>query len=324
MNGLRRSWPVAGLLISALGCAGSEGAGPRPLVGPGTAAPADDRPRLIVRDGFVPGFSPDGRQLAYSRTPENSGIAVLDLHTGTTRVVTTTGKVPSWSPDGRWIAYVVGPPDKGFDAEQVWMVAADGSGARKLADSAGYPSWTADGRGVVVQARSQKQVLVIGLENAAAPAVYYDGPTSPFPGVRRDGAQLVFSADNRLQVVDRASKKEVFSWPTPGVSGLFAAWSNDGRRLAFSGNPVNPVGVWVIDLDKGRAVQLAVGHYMRPVWSADDQSVAFDLRTPKRRAIWRMGRGFVEKCLEQAAIAPSEIGLGAGICPDALRPPPEI
>jgi hypothetical protein len=113
----------------------------------------------------------------------------------------------------------------------------------------------------------------------------------------------------------------VFAWPTPGVNGLTAAFSADGKRLAFGGNFANPIGLWVIDVDQHRAVQVAVGHYFRPVWSPDGQTLVFDLREPKRKALWRMSRKLVERCLERAAINETELGFGAGICPDALRTP---
>jgi hypothetical protein len=56
-----------------------------------------------------------------------------------------------------------------------------------------------------------------------------------------------------------------------------------------------------------------------PPGSPDGQTLAFDLREPKRRAIWTVGRNFVEACLARASIAQDEIGFGAGLCPEALR-----
>jgi hypothetical protein len=103
-----------------------------------------------------------------------------------------------------------------------------------------------------------------------------------------------------------------------------ARLSPDGKRLAFTGNSSTPIGLWVVDVERKRAVQLAVGHFTRPVWSADGQALAVDLREAKRRAIWRMGRGFVERCLDRAAVAEGDLRLGTGACPEALRTPAEL
>jgi Tol biopolymer transport system component len=322
---MRRVSAAMAMAIAGVGCAGPEGAGPR---GGATAATAmgttGDAPALMVRDAFVASFSPDGTQVAFGRSPENSGVSVRDLRTGATRELTKTGRVPAWSPDGRWIAYVVGAPSTSGDDEEVWVVGADGSGARRLAQNAGVPSFSPDGRQVVVHARKQKKVLAIPFPGPGEPAVFYDGQTSQYVSLAADGDGLVFGQDEELRVLSRQSKQKVFAWPTPGVSGVVARLSPDGKRLAFTGNSSTPIGLWVVDVERKRAVQLAVGHFTRPVWSADGQALAVDLREAKRRAIWRMGRGFVERCLDRAAVAEGDLRLGTGACPEALRTPAEL
>jgi Tol biopolymer transport system component len=304
--------------VALVACAGPEAAGP----GAATAPAATSRdPALIARDAFLASFSPDGSQLAYGKIPDNSGVAILDLRTGATRALTTAGKVPAWSPDGRRLAYVVGDPARGPDDEEVWVVASDGSGARRLASGAGTPSWTADGARVVVHGRKEGKLLAIAVDHPDAPAVFYDGPLTPVPALSPDGALVGGGKDGQLQVFDRQSKQRVFSWPTPGVSGLTAAWSPDHKRLAFAGNGGNPIGLWVIDLEQRKAVQVAIGHFFRPVWSPDSQTLVFDLREPKRKALWRMSRKLVDRCLERAAIADTDLRFGAGACPEALHTP---
>ena len=50
----------------------------------------------------------------------------------------TRGSQPTWSPDGRRIAFVRGKPDP--DSWEIYVMNADGSGARKLTKGAS-PAW---------------------------------------------------------------------------------------------------------------------------------------------------------------------------------------
>jgi len=61
----------------------------------------------VVTQAFHPSWSPDGTKLLYamgfSRT---NAVAMLDVQTGQTELLTIPGKDPEWSPDGRHIAFV--------------------------------------------------------------------------------------------------------------------------------------------------------------------------------------------------------------------------
>jgi dipeptidyl aminopeptidase/acylaminoacyl peptidase len=301
----------AAVLTLALAACATEGTARK------TAPSIEDRPALLVRDGFIAAFSPDGARLAYGRMPDNNGVAIRDLRTGAVQVLTAAGKSPAWSPDGKWIAYA----ETVSGAEELWIVGADGHGRRRLAAGTTVPFWLGDGRLV---ARTQEQVVVFGPGAQGAPSVFFDDLPAAFAAPSRDGARLAVGRDQELQVLDRQSRQKLFAWPTPGASALFAQWSPDGKRLAFSGVPATPIGLWVLDVERRRAVQIAVGEYMRPIWSPDGEVLAFDLREAQRRSIWRVGRGFIERCLTSAGISETDLALGAGMCPEALRTPAEL
>lgn len=75
---------------------------------------------------------------------------------------------PAWSPDGRWIAFGRRPPGTGAP-RQLWLMRADGSQMRALADDPqanhGPASWSADGRYLLFQQIAQD-------DPTAAPAIW--------------------------------------------------------------------------------------------------------------------------------------------------------
>jgi WD40 repeat protein len=102
-------------------------------------------------------FSPDGRRLVLSVSTgagaNGHGLAVIDLEAG--RLATMIGGsnerelTPAWSPDGRLIAFI--RPLVTTLASEIWIVAPDGSGARRLRTGTVGTSnrvfgWTADSR----------------------------------------------------------------------------------------------------------------------------------------------------------------------------------
>jgi DNA-binding winged helix-turn-helix (wHTH) protein len=110
-------------------------------------------PKQVIsdpEDRVDPNWSPDGNSLVFgSFDVPNNPIWIVDLRTG--QVSTLPGSVglfsPRWSPDGRYICAIhSGRPFKLmlFDlTTQQWT---------QLIDSAGYPTWSHDGRYIYFQA----------------------------------------------------------------------------------------------------------------------------------------------------------------------------
>jgi Tol biopolymer transport system component len=134
-----------------------DGTTPRQLVS------YDQGPRSLISDQFDPWLqvSPDGRQLALTDPVDmaGTGILILDLVAGTTRLIRTATSAgnATWSPDGQRIAYrgftVAGPlqkeagiwivPASGGVGEQVWMNDGAAAGIRTT-----IYGWTEDGSSI--------------------------------------------------------------------------------------------------------------------------------------------------------------------------------
>jgi hypothetical protein len=91
--------------------------------------------------------SPDGSRVAFTA---GSVISTIDLVTGTITSLNVAGDFPEYSPDGAKILFLAGSGD----SKQLAVMNADGSGVRTLAGRTyglyGAPSWSSDGKWIVV------------------------------------------------------------------------------------------------------------------------------------------------------------------------------
>ncbi len=231
------------------------------------------------RDGS-PAISPDGRQLAFVRTPNAKDAVgqawILPLDGGEAWQLTTLKhgvSAVSWSPDGTRLALVASGGDERF------VVGEQRDGASPTARRLTRLDFRDDDSGHVGR---RAHLWVIPARAGAKPRQLTRGDFDVLhPAWAPDGSRIAFAADRgpdatinpRLQIfsISTASRR-------PQVRELVSlrgdadrpAFSPDGQRLAFIGTDVEdppdetPPALWVMDLPSGTPRNLT-GSLDRPV-----------------------------------------------------------
>ncbi len=196
---------------------------------------------------FFPSLAPDGKNFVYASDASGN----FDLYiqrvggknpTNLTKDSTAADTQPAFSPDGERIAFRSEREPKG-----IYVMGASGENLRRIADFGFHPSWSPDGKEIVVSTFGRDQ-----------------------PTVRADGEQFL-----SILNVESGAKRELIK-----TEASFPAWSPSGGRIAYwfytaafgrrdiatvSANGGEPVIV---------AKDFAVSNW-NPVWSPDGRFLYF-------------------------------------------------
>jgi imidazolonepropionase-like amidohydrolase/Tol biopolymer transport system component len=214
--------------------------------------------------------SPDGRWLAYvHRERAKSKLYIKDLRSGEERKIYDNldqdmqetwaihGVYPNmdWTPDSRSIVFWAGG--------KIRRINADGSGGAEI------PFQVSDTRDVVDPPRPQVNV-------------YSDTFTTKMPrfaALSPDGRRVVFESLGRLYVKEAAGGAPRQLTAPDGDFQVYPSWSRDGSRIAYvSWNDQRLGEIRTIGADGSgmRTVTQVPGHYRRPRFSPDGQTIVFE------------------------------------------------
>jgi hypothetical protein len=205
-----------------------------------------------IGDGRSPTWHPDGGRLLYAANvpyqpcagcqdpgaPGELELRTVDVAVGgapapfTADGSTSLAGGPSYSPDGTLVAF--SGPSQGADPEvfgAAYVIGADGSGARLLADG-GYPTgWLPDGRVLISRERDQT-IHAVDIESGAAVPVGAAQTISVSPDGTRSLAWTADPVSGAAGLQLRTDGGEILG----ETRGSFGAWASDSAAFAVFGN----------------------------------------------------------------------------------------
>src|SRR4051812_42439557 len=189
-----------------------------------------DLTRDQVDDGD-PAWSPNGDRVAF-RAYRSSTLYMMRADGSEQRPLTPPGLIvpsyrspPSWSPDGRRLAFAAYSQGYG-----IWVVNADGSNLRRLAQNGRFPVWAPHGNLIAFVSEEPQALDVVDADSGERRRVADAYPVSP-PTWSPDGQALAYV--DRLHTLYRVNTGD--GPPQALLSDGSAelndpAWSPDGVR----------------------------------------------------------------------------------------------
>jgi uncharacterized protein YraI len=202
-------------------------------------------------------WSPDGRQIAYTKFTRNGDIHAMNADGANERFI-GTGVDPSWSPDGTRMVYSADGKlnEKNASLGDIFVMNADGSNPVALTSSPntseGSPAWSPDGRRIVFES-SGGRLWAMNLDGSNIVDLHVNSDHAA-AAWSPDGKSLLFSAvrapaDNSEVYRLDLDSGEVRNLTQNGAKDWYAVWSPDGKQVAFVSSRDGPFEIYIMDSD---------------------------------------------------------------------------
>ena len=273
-------------------------------------------------------WSPDGRQLAFSRVRDNRfSVWVVDIETGRETQLTHPEQnefdlQPSWSFDGERIAFgrVVGA------TTTISVIPAGGGAVEPIATgggSTGSPSWSPDGKQLVYQSDEGEvsNLWAVDLDGGASRQLTSGSIDVELPVVGRNGQILYGNFRHQTDLYEQrfdGTKPRRLTFNTESNFG--ARVSPTGDRLVYHSDRTGSDDLWMLQLDSGAEHQLTdhPSGDLQADWSPDGSQIVFVSFRSGSAQLWRMNAegGIPTQLTEQDGVvgqprwAPDGSGIG--------------
>jgi Tol biopolymer transport system component len=218
----------------------------------------------------APVWSPDGKQIAFTRTVGSSHQLWLVNADGTNEhMIAGKGTDPNWSHDGTKLAY-------GGPGNSIIVSNADGTDPQRVT-SGTDPAWSPGGRKLAVV--DQGGIWTVAPDGTDRTLVIKGGSA---PDWSPNGRDLVYVGPGGTVAVAGADGSDPHTIATPDSDsyGPSPAWSPDGTEIAFvslsCGDGFDTVGICDMHPD-GTDEQTVVGDdsgdYYQPAWGPTNSSL---------------------------------------------------